>query len=1073
MNKENMVEEKAKPKVELIKRAKTDGAPVNAFVPAEAGESSGEKRKVIVVKKKPSVTGENNSSAENRGAVPVKSQPRVTVTVHPHKNRGAKPVAAKPDESLEAKEFKGEPKANAEVKPIETAAAVVPVTTVAAGHVAAATAAPATTVAPAAASAPPAAATVVPATTVAPTAPAASTPPVAPAAPVASAPPIAAATAVASATPVASATTVAPAASATAGESATPVITTATVVAAPPVASATPVTAATAVASAAAVALATTVAPAAASATPVTAPAAPVPPQNAAPQAAGTPGAVPPRSARLTEVTSITMAARPKVAAGRVGGRFVGPRPPAENRSSPVIGRSMSNYERAPGTAPGSAAVGGRGGDGARHGWQGRQGGGGQGGQRGPFRPGTGQGGPRPFGGGQAGNGQRPFVPGSRPGGRPGSAPTATPMPSDAAKSSIKKSFKAKKTIFKKKEQEMEEKLLQTKKKITHIANPIPKSIDIMEVVSVSDLARKLNLKASDLIGKLMGMGMMVTINQQIDSDTAILLAAEFGAEVKIVSLYEETLIDTGKDAETDKTLRPPVVTVMGHVDHGKTKLLDAIRSTNVTEGEAGGITQHIGAYTVKAADSFITFLDTPGHEAFTRMRARGAQVTDIVVLVVAADDGVMPQTVEAINHAREAKVPIIVALNKIDKPEANPDRVRSQLSDMGLAPEEWGGQNIFVPISAKKKEGIEDLMEAILLQSEMLDLKAVFSHTAEGKIIESRIDQGRGIVATVLIQRGTLKIGDSFVAGVWPGKVRALFDDKGARVDEATPSMPVEVLGFEGIPNAGDPLQVVSDEKEARGYAVKRQELKRFEDAKNVRKITLDNLYDTINEGEIQELKVVIKGDVQGSVEAIRSSLEELSTREVRLSVIQALPGAINEGDVDLASASNAIVIGFNVRPTPKAKALATEEKVDIRKYNVIYRVVEEMKQAMEGLLKPDIKEDVIGTVEVREVFKISRGGTIAGCFVSTGTVKRSASINLLRDSVVLHTGKIASLRRFKDDVKEVTAGYECGIALDSFEDLRVGDQFEVFEIIEVARKLEQKSAGERQETRLETKKT
>jgi translation initiation factor IF-2 len=771
-----------------------------------------------------------------------------------------------------------------------------------------------------------------------------------------------------------------------------------------------------------------------------------------------------PVPARPTEVVSITMAARPKVAAGRVGGKFVGPRPPSENRSSAVIGRSISNYERAPGAAPGSAATGGR--NGERHGWQG-----GQGGQRGPFRQGGQGGGPRPFGqggqrpygqGGQGGQrpfgqggqgGPRPFGQGNRPGARPGTAPSAPST--DSAKGLVKKSFKAKKTIFKKKEQEMEEKLLQTKKKISHIANPTPKSIDIMEVISVSELARKLNLKASDLIAKLMRMGMMVTINQQIDSDTAMLLASEFGAEVKIVSLYEETLIDTGKDEDSDKTWRPPVVTVMGHVDHGKTKLLDAIRSTNVTEGEAGGITQHIGAYTVKAGDSFITFLDTPGHEAFTRMRARGAQVTDIVVLVVAADDGVMPQTVEAINHAREADVPIIVALNKIDKPEANPDRVKSQLSDLGLAPEEWGGQTMFVPISAKKKEGIEDLMEAILLQADVLELRAVFDHTAEGKIIESRIDQGRGIVATVLVQRGTLKIGDSFVAGVWPGKVRALFDDKGARVNQASPSMPVEVLGFEGIPNAGDPLQVVADEKEARGYAVKRQELKRFEDAKNVKKITLDNLYDTINEGEIQELKVIIKGDVQGSVEAIRSSLEELSTKEVRLSVIQALPGAINEGDVDLAAASNAIVIGFNVRPTPKAKALALEEKVDIRKYNVIYRVVEEMKQAMEGLLKPDTKEEVIGTVEVREVFKISRGGTIAGCFVSSGLVKRSASVNVLRDNVVIHTGKIASLRRFKDDVKEVSIEYECGIALDGFEDIQVGDQFEVFEIIEVARKL------------------
>ncbi|MDR1468328.1 MAG: translation initiation factor IF-2 [Spirochaetaceae bacterium] len=790
------------------------------------------------------------------------------------------------------------------------------------------------------------------------------------------------------------------------------------------------------------------------------------PPLNTSPQGADQQPEKP-VSARPTGVTTMTMAARPKVAAGRVGGKFVGPRPPAENRSG-VIGRSISNYERAPGAAPGSAAGSGRG-DSARHGWQ--QGGqGGQGGQRGPFRQGRpfgqggngqrpfGQGGQRPFGqGGQrpfGQGGQRPFGQGGngqRPGGRPGMVSS----PTDAAKGPVKKSFKAKKTIFKKKEHEMAEKLLQSKKKISHIANPTPKSIDIMEVISVSELARKLNLKASDLITKLMRMGMMVTINQQIDSDTATLLAAEFGADVNIVSLYEETLIDMGKDEESDKVPRPPVVTVMGHVDHGKTKLLDAIRSTNVTEGEAGGITQHIGAYTVQAGDSFITFLDTPGHEAFTRMRARGAQVTDIVVLVVAADDGVMPQTVEAINHAREAGVPIIVALNKIDKPEANLDRVKSQLSDSGLAPEEWGGQTMFVPISAKKKEGIDSLMETILLQAEMLDLKAAFDHTAEGKVIESRIDQGRGIVATVLVQRGTLKIGDSFVAGIWPGKVRALFDDKGVRVDEATPSMPVEVLGFEGIPNAGDPLQVVTDEKEARGYAVKRQELKRVEDAKNVKKITLDNLYDTINEGEIQELKVIIKGDVQGSVEAIRSSLEDLSTKEVRLSVIQALPGAINEGDVDLAAASNAIVIGFNVRPTPKAKALAAEEKVDIRKHNVIYRVVEEMKQAMEGLLKPDVKEEVIGSVEVREVFKISRGGTIAGCFVLTGLVKRATSVNVLRDNVVVHSGKIASLRRFKDDVKEVAAGFECGIALEGFEDIQVGDQFEVFEIIEVARKL------------------
>jgi translation initiation factor IF-2 len=550
-------------------------------------------------------------------------------------------------------------------------------------------------------------------------------------------------------------------------------------------------------------------------------------------------------------------------------------------------------------------------------------------------------------------------------------------------------------------------------------------------------------------------MGQMVTINQQIDSETAAILAAEFGADVKIVSLYDETLIETEADDADSMTPRPPVVTVMGHVDHGKTKLLDAIRSADVVSGEFGGITQHIGAYMVETPNGSITFLDTPGHEAFTRMRSRGAQVTDIVVLVVAADDGVMPQTIEAINHAKEADVPIIVAINKIDKPDANPDKVRSQLSELGLQPEEWGGQTMFVELSALKKEGIDKLIEAILLQAEILDLRINYNRSAEGKILESRIDHGRGIVATILVEKGVLEIGDSFVAGIWPGKVRAIFNDKGIRVDSAEPSMPVEVLGFEGIPNAGDPLQVVDDEKVARSFSAKRQELKRFEDAKNIRKITLDNLYDTINDGAIQELKVIIKGDVQGSVEALRASLEKLSTKEIRLAVIQALPGAINEGDVDLASASNAILIGFNVRPTAKAKALADQEKIDIRRYNVIYRVVEDMEKAMEGMLKPDTKEETIADVEVREVFKISKTGVIAGCYVRSGAVKRSASVNVIREDTVIYTGKIASLRRFKDDVKEVAAGFECGMSIEGFDDIKTGDEFEVFEIVEVARKL------------------
>jgi translation initiation factor IF-2 len=637
-----------------------------------------------------------------------------------------------------------------------------------------------------------------------------------------------------------------------------------------------------------------------------------------------------------------------------------------------------------------------------------------------------------------------------------GASPAQTP-PIIEGKTPLKKTFKAKKAVYtrREKELEMEEKLLQTKKKITHVVNPVPKSIDIMEVISVSELARKMNLKASDVIQKLMSMGMMATINQQIDSDTATLVASEFGADVRIISLYDETLIETAADSETDMAPRPPVVTVMGHVDHGKTKLLDAIRSTDVVSGEFGGITQHIGAYTVDTPNGKITFLDTPGHEAFTRMRARGAQVTDIVVLVVAADDGVMPQTVEAVTHAKEAKVPIIVAVNKMDKPEANPDRVKSQLSEQGLQPEEWGGQTMFVELSALRKEGLDKLIESILLQAEILDLKANYNRTAEGKILESRIDHGRGIVATVMIQKGTLKIGDSFVAGIWPGKVRAIFNDKGERVEIGTPAMPIEVLGFEGIPNAGDPLQVVEDEKVARGISSKRQELKRFEDAKNVKKITLDNLYDTISDGAIQELKVIIKADVQGSAEALRSSLEKLTTKEVRLNVIQALPGAINEGDVDLAIASNAILIGFNVRPIPKAKILADQEKVDIRKYNVIYKAVEEIQQAMEGMLKPDSKEEVIATVEVRETFKTPKFGTIAGCYVLTGTVKRSASVNIIRDGIVVHTGKLGSLRRFKDDVKEVAASYECGIGFENFDGIQINDQLEIFEIVEVARKL------------------
>jgi translation initiation factor IF-2 len=734
-----------------------------------------------------------------------------------------------------------------------------------------------------------------------------------------------------------------------------------------------------------------------------------------------------------SRVSSFPIAQRPAAAAGRVGGKLVGgghgaqaqkqARPPFRGGKSGEPGQNRSGFRR---TESGQG--------GAKTGFQPKPAAGRQGFERQGF-----------------GNFQRPSQ-----GGRAGAnAPSSGPLPE--GKVPAKRKFIAKKPAYnrKEKELEMEEKLLQTKKKITHVANPVPKSIDIMEVISVSELARKMNLKASDLIQKLMSMGQMVTINQQIDADTATILAAEFGADVKIVSLYDETVIETASDENAVLLPRPPVVTVMGHVDHGKTKLLDAIRKADVVSGEFGGITQHIGAYMVETPHGSLTFLDTPGHEAFTRMRARGAQITDIVILVVAADDGVMPQTIEAINHAKDAEVPIIVAVNKIDKPEANPDRVKSQLSDLGLMPEDWGGHTMFVELSALQKTGIDKLIDAILLESELLDLRANFQRSAEGKILESKVDHGRGIVATVMVEKGSLAVGDSFVAGVWPGKVRAIFNDKGEKFPRATPSMPVEVLGFEGIPNAGDPLQVVPDEKKAREFSSKRQELKRFEDAKTIRKITMDNLHDMISDGAIQELKVIIKADVQGSAEALKSSLEKLSTKEIRLHVIQALPGPVNEGDVDLAIASNAIIISFNVRPLPKAKTLAEQEKVDIRKYNIIYKAVDEIKLAMEGMLKPDTKEEIVGSVEVRETFKVPKIGTIAGCYVQSGTVKRNCTINVIRDQIVIHSGKIASLRRFKDDVREVAAGYECGIGLEGFDDIHVGDMLEAIEIIEIARKL------------------
>ena len=601
---------------------------------------------------------------------------------------------------------------------------------------------------------------------------------------------------------------------------------------------------------------------------------------------------------------------------------------------------------------------------------------------------------------------------------------------------------------------------LQQKKKVMELKlAAVPENIDIMENITVADLAKKMNLKASDIISKLFKMGMMVTINQQIDHETAEIIASEYGCSVHLVSLYDETVIEQEEDREEDMVPRPPIVTVMGHVDHGKTKTLDAIRSTNVVAGEYGGITQHIGAYKVSVPNKGeIVFLDTPGHAAFSMMRARGAQVTDIVVLVVAANDGVMPQTREAIDHAKAAKVPIIVAINKCDLPESNPDRVKQQLSDLGLMPEEWGGQTLYCEISALKKIGIDDLLDTILLQAEMLELKANPNCRAVGKVLESRIDQGRGTVATVIVQKGTLHQGDYFVAGIYSGRVRAMFDDKGRKITEAGPSTPVEIIGLSNIPSAGDPFQVTEDEKTARSIAAKRQELERLGENSSRNKVTLENLNEKIKEGQVTDFNVIIKGDVQGSVEALTGVLEKLSTPEIKLNVIRASAGAIIESDITLASASNAVVIGFNVRPTPRAQALANEEKVEIKKYNIIYDVVDDIKSAMEGMLSPETREVDIGKVEVRDTFKVPKVGIIAGCMVTEGKIKRNSLVRVIRDSIQISQSliKISSLKRFKDDAKEVLEGFECGVGLENWQDLQVGDILEVVETEEVKRTLE-----------------
>ncbi len=583
--------------------------------------------------------------------------------------------------------------------------------------------------------------------------------------------------------------------------------------------------------------------------------------------------------------------------------------------------------------------------------------------------------------------------------------------------------------------------------------------IRVEESIRVSELAHQMGVKASEIIKILFGLGVMATINNALDIDTATLVSAEFGYEVEKVGFSEEDYLTSVSTADTPEQLktRPPVVTIMGHVDHGKTSLLDAIRKTSVTSGEAGGITQHIGAYHVKTKRGDIVFLDTPGHAAFTAMRARGAQVTDLVVLVVAADDGVMDQTREAINHARAANVPILVAVNKIDKEAANPDRVLRELSELGLQPEEWGGDTVVGLVSAKTGKGLDDLLELIALQAEVLELKANPDKYARGHVVEAKLDKGRGPVATVLVQEGTLHQGDVFVCGVFSGRVRALFNDQGRKIKEAGPSMPVEVQGFEGVPEAGEEFVCLDDDKKARHIADSRAAKQREKELAKASRVTLENfLKQNADTQETQVLNVVLKADVQGSLEAITESLRKLGTDKVRIELIHGGAGAISESDVMLAAASNAIIIGFNVRPTAKVKEVAEQEQVDIRFYDIIYKLVEEIKSAMVGLLAPVSKEVYLGQAEIRQTFSLPKVGTIAGCMVTNGKLVRSAQVRLLRDGVVVYTGRIASLKRLKDDAREVLTNFECGVGLENFQDIKVGDVIEAFNVVEEAASLD-----------------
>jgi translation initiation factor IF-2 len=588
-------------------------------------------------------------------------------------------------------------------------------------------------------------------------------------------------------------------------------------------------------------------------------------------------------------------------------------------------------------------------------------------------------------------------------------------------------------------------------------AKAIKRRVKVDETIVLSELAKRMGIKANEMIMKLMGMGVMATVNQTIDFETAVLVAGEFSYEVEKASFEEEVILKKTETDDPEKLVtRPPVVTIMGHVDHGKTSLLDVIRQTRVTEGEAGGITQHIGAYHVETEKGVIAFLDTPGHEAFSAMRSRGAKVTDIVVLVVAADDGVMPQTVEAINHSKASRVPIIVAINKMDKPDADPDRVQRELSEHGLVPEAWGGDAIFVKVSAKKNTGINELLEMILLQAEILELKANPDKLASGHVVEAKLDSGRGPVATVLVQDGTLRAGDSVVCGMHYGKIRVLQDDLGRTVELAGPSMPVEIVGLSGVPMAGDELVALADEKDARQVSQHRMQKQRSKELAKTNRLSLEGLFEKMQKGEVKDLNLIIKADVDGSIEALRDSLVKLSNEEVSINVVHAATGTITESDISLAAVSNAIIIGFNVRPNAKVQELAAEENVDMRFHNVIYNVIKEVKDSIVGMMESTFEERLLGRADVRQTFHVPKIGTIAGCYVTDGKIQRGQLMRLLRDGIITYEGKNSSLRRFKDDVKEVQSGYECGIGIENFNDIKVGDVIESYYLEEIRPEVE-----------------